>query len=94
MFDLLIIAGFDYMNRGVASVTSLSSNESSTNYTVTENSSFSKLSASSQQFKGDGRTHCSHMTFCAEATYFLENCPNTKMDGNNDGISCERQWCN
>ncbi|WP_430472101.1 excalibur calcium-binding domain-containing protein [Wielerella bovis] len=21
------------------------------------------------------------------------NCPNTKMDGNNDGIPCKKQWC-
>ena len=34
------------------------------------------------------------MTSCAEATYFLENCPNVKMDGENDGVPCEKQWCN
>lgn len=44
-------------------------------------------------FRCDGRTHCSQMTSCAEATYFLRNCPNTKMDGNNDGVPCEVQWC-
>jgi hypothetical protein len=47
----------------------------------------------SSQFKCDGRTYCSQMTSCAEATYFLQNCPGTKMDGNNDGIPCEKQWC-
>jgi hypothetical protein len=41
----------------------------------------------------DGRTHCSQMTSCQEATWFLRNCPGTKMDGNNDGIPCEQQWC-
>ncbi|OEY97786.1 hypothetical protein BJI46_07745 [Acinetobacter qingfengensis] len=45
------------------------------------------------KFHCDGRTHCSQMTSCAEATYFLRNCPGTKMDGNNDGIPCEKQWC-
>lgn len=45
-------------------------------------------------FKCDGRTMCSQMTSCAEAQYFLEHCPNTKMDGNNDGEPCEQQWCN
>ena len=45
-------------------------------------------------FKCDGRQHCSQMTSCAEATYFSNNCPNTKMDGNNDGVPCEQQWCN
>lgn len=41
----------------------------------------------------DGRTHCSQMTSCEEATYFLRNCPDTQMDGNHDGIPCEAQWC-
>ena len=41
----------------------------------------------------DGRTYCSQMTSCEEATWFLRNCPGTKMEGNNDGIPCERQWC-
>ncbi len=46
-----------------------------------------------QQFKCDGRIYCSQMTSCAEATYFLRNCPGTKMDGDNDGVPCEQQWC-
>jgi endonuclease YncB( thermonuclease family) len=41
----------------------------------------------------DGRIHCSQMRSCEEATWFLKNCPNTKMDGNNDGVPCEMQWC-
>jgi len=45
------------------------------------------------QFQCDGRTHCSQMTSCAEATYFLENCPGVKMDGEGDGVPCEKQWC-
>ncbi|WP_332309787.1 excalibur calcium-binding domain-containing protein [Methyloversatilis universalis] len=49
--------------------------------------------AVSVSFKCDGRTHCSQMTSCAEATYFLRNCPGTQMDGNNDGVPCEKQWC-
>ncbi len=44
-------------------------------------------------FKCDGRTHCSQMTSCDEATFFLKNCPGVKMDGNGDGIPCEQQWC-
>lgn len=44
-------------------------------------------------FRCDGRTHCSQMTSCSEAMYFLENCPGVKMDGEGDGIPCERQWC-
>lgn len=45
------------------------------------------------QFRCDGRIYCSQMTSCAEATFFLKNCPGVKMDGNNDGVPCEKQWC-
>jgi cold shock CspA family protein/Tfp pilus assembly protein PilE len=43
-------------------------------------------------FKCDGRTHCSQMHSYEEAVFFLRNCPGTKMDGNNDGEPCERQF--
>ncbi len=43
-------------------------------------------------FKCDGRQHCSQMHSYEEAKFFLRNCPNTKMDGDNDGIPCERQF--
>ena len=45
------------------------------------------------RFTCDGRTRCSQMTSCEEATFFLKNCPGTKMDGNGDGVPCEKQWC-
>ena len=44
-------------------------------------------------FSCDGRTRCSQMTSCEEATFFLKNCPGTKMDGDGDGVPCEKQWC-
>jgi len=52
----------------------------------------------SNKYRCDGRTLCSQMTSCEEATFFLNNCPNTKMDGGRagerpDGIPCEKQWC-
>lgn len=47
----------------------------------------------STSIKCDGRTQCSQMTSCAEAEYFLKNCPGVEMDGNNDGEPCEQQWC-
>jgi hypothetical protein len=42
----------------------------------------------------DGRKYCSEMHSCEEAKYFLKHCPTVKMDGDNDGIPCEMQWCN
>jgi hypothetical protein len=44
-------------------------------------------------FTCDGRKHCSEMSSCQEATFFLKNCPDVQMDGNNDGVPCETQWC-
>jgi Excalibur calcium-binding domain len=44
-------------------------------------------------FTCDGRTHCSQMRSCEEAKYFLANCPGVKMDGDRNGIPCEKQWC-
>lgn len=44
-------------------------------------------------FRCDGRQHCSQMTSCAEATFFLQNCPGVKMDGDGDGQPCEEQLC-
>lgn len=41
----------------------------------------------------DGRTHCSQMRSCADATWVLRHCPGTAMDGDGDGIPCEDQWC-
>jgi cold shock CspA family protein len=53
----------------------------------------SQVGAVASTFRCDGRTYCSQMTSCAEATFFIRNCPGTKMDGNGDGVPCESQWC-
>ncbi|MEA3277555.1 MAG: cold shock domain-containing protein [Pseudomonadota bacterium] len=44
-------------------------------------------------YRCDGRSHCSQMTSCAEAKFFLANCPGVQMDGDRDGVPCEWQWC-
>lgn len=44
-------------------------------------------------YRCDGRLHCSQMSSCAEATWFLQHCPGTQMDGDGDGVPCEAQWC-
>ncbi|MBS7456015.1 excalibur calcium-binding domain-containing protein [Coralloluteibacterium stylophorae] len=51
------------------------------------------LPAPAPAYTCDGRRHCSQMRSCAEATYFIQHCPNTEMDGDGDGVPCERQWC-
>jgi len=45
------------------------------------------------KFRCDGRRYCSQMHSCEEATYFIEHCSDTRMDGDNDGVPCEKQWC-
>lgn len=49
--------------------------------------------APDQLFHCDGRKRCAQMTSCAEATYFLNHCPGTRMDGDHDGVPCQSQWC-
>ena len=60
---------------------------------VVENAASPEIDATSQSYNCDGRTHCSQMTSCEEATFFIRNCPGVEMDGNNDGVPCEQQWC-
>lgn len=47
------------------------------------------VSSETQNFKCDGRIHCSQMNSKAEADWFVKNCPGTKMDGDSDGDACE-----
>lgn len=54
----------------------------------------SALMKSSPSFTCEGKIYCSEMSSCEEATFYLNNCPGTKMDGDNDGVPCERQFCN
>ena len=53
----------------------------------------SRPPAAAAPYRCDGRTHCSQMTSCDEAKYFLRHCPGVRMDGDGDGVPCETQWC-
>ncbi|MDR3369478.1 excalibur calcium-binding domain-containing protein [Rhodoferax sp.] len=55
---------------------------------------FEPAQSAPSAFNCDGRKYCSQMTSCAEAKLFLKNCPGMEMDGDNDGVPCEQQWCN
>lgn len=61
---------------------------------VTPRPSAANVERATETFTCDGRIHCSQMRSCAEATYVLRHCPGTRMDGDNDGVPCEQQWCN
>lgn len=47
------------------------------------------MATPSESFNCDGRQHCSQMNSRPEAEFFVRSCPNTKMDGDHDGIPCE-----
>lgn len=48
--------------------------------------------AAGKNFRCDERQHCSQMRSYEEALFFNQYCPNTKMDGDADGIPCEKQF--
>lgn len=50
------------------------------------------VNSNPDHFQCDGRKHCSQMRSLEEARWFVRNCPDTEMDGNNDGEPCERQF--
>ncbi|WP_194944079.1 excalibur calcium-binding domain-containing protein, partial [Vibrio parahaemolyticus] len=37
-------------------------------------------------------TYCSEMVSCNEAKFYLSNCPNVKIDGDNDGDPHQQFW--
>jgi cold shock CspA family protein len=55
--------------------------------------SLAESATTDRQFACRGRTRCTQMTSCEEATWVLKHCPNVEMDGDRDGIPCEQQWC-
>ena len=79
---------------GYRNIHSLSAGAVATTTLSPESLPTQQSQAPGKAFACDGRTQCSQMTSCAEANYFLKNCPNTAMDGNGDGEPCEQQWCN
>ncbi|WOX06133.1 excalibur calcium-binding domain-containing protein [Microbulbifer pacificus] len=89
LLGILVILGLAYANGGLELPGSVSSSFSNLNVLRPENSNFYSSNLSSPHFKCDGRQHCSQMTSREEAVFFIRNCPNTKMDGDNDGVPCE-----
>jgi len=99
LFMIIGIGAFSYQRLGLSPTrTPIQQTPSITipNTTVPSetllNRAFSDANAGSDtnsQFSCDGRQYCSQMTSRAEAVYFINHCPNTKMDGDNDGRPCE-----
>ena len=89
LIAVIIFAGWNYFSKkDNANYESISTQ--SINNENTENSTYTD---SQSKYYCDGRQYCSQMHSCEEAMFFINNCPDTKMDGNHDGIPCEKQWC-
>ncbi|EPF21158.1 MAG: excalibur calcium-binding domain-containing protein [Microcystis aeruginosa Ma_MB_F_20061100_S19] len=86
MKKVIVILILSFLSEQISIKSPISGNQTLNNLAVANNNNRPK-------FRCDGRTHCSQMTSCAEATFFLRNCPNVKMDGDGDGVPCESQWC-
>lgn len=52
-----------------------------------------KGGTNSVKYSCQGKTHCSEMSSCEEAKFYLLNCPGVKIDGDSNGVPCEKQWC-
>ncbi len=93
---LLIIAGcllalyplYKQNKSSFLSVLSMADTEIQYSPTANISSPQPYMTVQSSTFRCDGR-HCSQMTSRAEAEFFLRNCPNTRMDGDHDGMPCE-----
>ena len=68
-------------------------NRDETSYSAVElNQNKNKENDFSSKFNCDGRIYCSQMNSYEEALFFLRNCPGVQMDGDGDGVPCERQF--
>ncbi|RYY78347.1 MAG: cold-shock protein [Moraxellaceae bacterium] len=88
---LLVVIGIVYTAYGKYQRYQLPNQDETTNLISAPNQ-VSSTAPSSLQFSCDGREHCGQMRSYEEAVYFIKNCPNTKMDGDGDGIPCESQF--
>ena len=88
---LVVIAIFVFVFQRLGLVTHSSPVQHPVDTTAPKGSLLNRaFTETNSQFSCDGRQHCSQMTSRAEAVYFINHCPNTKMDGDRDGIPCER----
>ena len=54
---------------------------------------FSGSTTSAQTYTCSGKKYCSQMSSCEEATFYMNSCGVSTMDGDGDGVPCERQFC-
>ena len=91
IIGLLVAIGLIYTAYGKYQRHQLA-NQDETTTLISTPDQVSSTALSSPQFSCDGRQHCSQMRSYEEAVYFINHCPNTKMDGDGDGEPCESQF--
>ncbi|MBN1600603.1 MAG: excalibur calcium-binding domain-containing protein [Chitinispirillaceae bacterium] len=87
VFIVIIIAAIVLLTNNFLSEKRASEQQS----TPSEQKTVKAVTPTAPKYRCDGRIHCSQMTSCEEAKFFLRNCPGVKMDGDHDGIHCEEQ---
>lgn len=88
-----IVALVLILSGGTAVYGVLNHDRVSTSGSIQSESFSNSVGVDSGRYSCDGKIHCSEMTSCSEAEFYLKNCPGTKLDGDGDGIPCEDQWC-
>lgn len=85
---LIVVAAlsYDYFKRRHPAATHITDEDASGRVTTVP-------ASPDGRFKCDGRQHCSQMSSCDEARFFLRHCPEPKMDGDGDGEPCEETLC-
>lgn len=93
---VLLVLSIPIMLLSKCMMLSTNNNDEPINYnsvqTIPEASNFQGSSVNEPSYHCDGRIYCSQMNSYEEALFFLKNCPGAKMDGDGDGIPCERQF--
>jgi cold shock CspA family protein len=79
---------FNHFKSGNTQGVSVSTQQSNTSAGTQQSNTLN-----SSRYTCAGKTRCTQMTSCEEATFYIQNCPRTKMDGDGDGVPCESQWC-
>jgi len=87
IYTLFVFLGWNYYQKNIVPAQVKIETEPQSVYK--SESTIMQPTESTESFSCDGRQHCSQMGSRAEAEYFLKHCPDTKMDGDHDGVPCE-----
>ena len=93
LIALLLVGGLGWYVYGLYSERALVASRAATPQSGMSPGATANPPTVPSRYACDGRQHCSQMNSCEEAKFFIRHCPDTKMDGDGDGVPCEQQWC-